>query len=136
MARLYYLLNVAQHRLGKRAKRECEEQLGVTAAQLGALFIVDEQPGLRQNALAEGLSCNKSAVTALVERLSERELIERSPCPDDGRATRLRLTRRGKRTVEKGRPMVARLQDRLTDGFSRAEMQTVARFLRATIERF
>ena len=38
---------------------------------------------------------NTAAVLPVVRRLEERGLVERSPCPEDGRATNARLTEAG-----------------------------------------
>jgi DNA-binding MarR family transcriptional regulator len=136
MARLYYLLSVAQHRVSTLANREAERELGLTAAQLGALLVLDKSPDLRQSELAKALSCTKPAVTSLAERLEEAVLIERRPCPDDGRAMRLRLTRKGKGVLRGGKAHVAKLQAKLCEGFSEEEIAIVARFLGSAIERF
>lgn len=136
MARLYYLLSVAQHRVSTLANREAERTLGLTAAQLGALLVLEKSPDLRQSELAKALSCTKSAITSLSERLEQGELVERRACPDDGRATRLRLTRKGKRTVQRGKAHVATMQEKLSEGFSEQEIALVARFLGTAIERF
>lgn len=136
MARLYYLLSVSQHRLSTFANRETERELGLTAAQLAALLALDSSPNLHQSELAKALSCTKPAVTAMAERLLQAELIERHPCPDDGRAMRLSLSRKGKRTVTRGKALVAEMQAQLCEGFSDEEMNVVARFLNSTIERF
>ncbi len=136
MPRLYYLLSVAQHRVKAVANRESERTLGISASQLGALLVLDKTPDARQSELAAALSCTKPAVTALCERLQSAGLIERRPCPDDGRASRLRLTRKGKRRVAQGKTHVAEMQGRLCEGFSDEELDVVARFLTAASERF
>ena len=136
MARLYYLLSVAQHRVSTVANRGAEQELGLSAAQLGALFVIEKSPDLRQSALAKALSCTKPAVTSLAQRLEDAGLTERRPCPEDGRATRLRLTRKGKRVVQKGKAHVAKLQAMLCEGYSDEEIAVVARFLGTAIERF
>ncbi len=136
MPRLYYLLSVAQHRVSTLANREAEKTLNLTASQLGALLVLEKSPDLRQSALAKALSCTKPAVTALCERLLQAGLVERRPCPDDGRASMVRLTRKGKRKVTQGKEHVVAMQSKLSEGFSDDEIAVVARFLEAAIERF
>jgi DNA-binding MarR family transcriptional regulator len=134
--RFFYLLNLARHRVHKRTDRICLERLGVSGAQLGALFVVAERPGLRQRELAATLGYNESAITSLTSRMIAAELLERRPDRDDARASLLSATSRGKRIVARARPLLAELNARLTEGFSEQELDTVARFLTHAIAQF
>ena len=49
--------------------------------------------------LARGLGVSKQAAAKIVAELDGRSLIEREPSPDDGRATLLRLSARGRSLV-------------------------------------
>ena len=134
--RFFYLLGMARHRVQKRADRICQERLGVSGAQLGALFVVVERPGSRQREVAEILGYNESAITALVGRMLQAELLERRADPSDGRASLLFATARGKRVATRARPLLAELNARLSEGFRDDEIDLVARFLERAIERF
>jgi DNA-binding MarR family transcriptional regulator len=134
--RFFYLLNLARHRVYKRADRLCQERLGVSGAQLGALFVVVERPGLRQREIAEALGYNESAITALTHRMIEAELLERRPDPNDGRVSLVFATGHGKRVVGRARPVLAELNARLTLGFGADELDVAARFLEHAIESF
>src|SRR5690606_32396680 len=114
----------------------CQERLGVSGAQLGALFVVAERPGLRQRQLAEALGSNESAITALTNRMVDAELLERRPDPDDGRASLVFATAHGKRVIGRARPVLAELNERLMNGFSDDELDVAARFLENAIARF
>lgn len=50
---------------------------------------------LRMTALAGRTNASLSRLSHVVRRLEERGLVERFPCPDDGRATNARLTEAG-----------------------------------------
>ena len=134
--RFFYLLNLARHRVHKHTDRVAQEELGVTNTQLGALFVIGSQPGISQRELARTLGINDSAITALVRRMSEAELLERVPSPDDARVMQIRASRRGARIIKRAKPLLARFNERLNEGFDEHELDVVARFLEAAIERF
>ncbi|HEY2558166.1 MAG TPA: MarR family transcriptional regulator [Caldimonas sp.] len=85
------------------------------AAVMQPLWQVPE--GERLTTLARTASITKQAAGALVDALEQAGYVERIPDPDDRRATRIRLTARGRaygRDVRRfGRELEGRLADRL-----------------------
>lgn len=73
--------------------------------------------GERLTTLAHSASITKQSAGALVDHLEQAGYIERIPDPDDRRATRIRLTARGRSYGHDvrsfGRDLEARLADRL-----------------------
>lgn len=61
------------------------------------LAMVSEAPGrtLRMTQLAERTNSTLPRLSHVVSRLEDRGFVERSPCPDDGRAINARLTQQG-----------------------------------------
>lgn len=127
--RLFYMLNMAQHRVYKYADQHAEQDLGVTITQMGALFIINENEGCLLKELAGILQLNNSALTGLANRLEQNGLIKRKPCPDDGRASRLYLTKLGKNKVSLAIPLTQTLTKKIQGDFSEEEMQTIVKFL-------
>ena len=68
-------------------------------------------------------------VTGLVGRMEDNGLIQRRPCEQDGRSTRLYLTAKGRAAVAQAQPVLARVNAQLTKGFTQDELAVVARFL-------
>jgi DNA-binding MarR family transcriptional regulator len=70
------------------------------------LAMLSEAPEgtLRMTALAQRTNSTLSRLSHVVRRLEERELVERSPCPDDRRATNARLTDQGRAAIEAAAP--------------------------------
>ena len=132
--RLFWLIDRASHGLRQRIERLAADELGVTAAQLPAVFTLASKD-CRPGELAEALGINAAAVTGLCDRMEAAGLLRRRPSPDDGRAQLLSLTAAGRRAAEKAIPMAARLQAELCEGFTTDEIDTVSRFLRTVIER-
>jgi DNA-binding MarR family transcriptional regulator len=133
--RLYFLLNRAQQALRRRADRRCIEELGLSTLQAGAIFFVGAHPGCGQRALAAGLGQHETATTGLVGRMEAGGWIERQRSERDARVQELHLSRRGRRMVGRLGPLLSRLNERIEEGFSQHELDVVARFLEAVIER-
>jgi DNA-binding MarR family transcriptional regulator len=68
--------------------------------------------------------------------MEDAGLVRRQPSNDDQRAIHLYATTGGLAKAVAARPILARLNARLTGDFSEREIATVARFLDAIIERF
>jgi len=122
--RLYFLLQRAAHRLRTSVDRRCLAAAGVTTAQIGALFAVQEQPGLTQQELARVLGLRESAVTALVGRLAAAGLLSKQAHPDQHRAVVLELTPAGAAALDAAQPEIDRFNAELRqvlgdDGFVR-----------------
>jgi DNA-binding MarR family transcriptional regulator len=56
---------------------------------------------LRVTDLADRLGVDAPTVTRKIQQLEREQLVSRRPDPDDGRATRIMLTRAGRRAIEK-----------------------------------
>jgi DNA-binding MarR family transcriptional regulator len=106
--RLYFLLQRAAHRLRTTLDRRCLAAAGVTTAQLGALFAVQERPGLTQQDLAQTLGLRESAVTGLVGRLTTAGLLSRQAHPRQHRAVVLELTEAGEAALSAAQPEIDR----------------------------
>jgi MarR family transcriptional regulator, organic hydroperoxide resistance regulator len=134
--RLIYKLSLAQHRLLKGADLAFREAAGISTTQLGVLFFLQKSPGALPKDLSDALGVNASAVTALIARMEDAGLVRRQPSRDDQRAIHLFATASGLAKAAAARPVLARLNARLTGDFSEREIATVARFLEAILERF
>lgn len=127
--RLFYLLNMARHRVFQHAEQRTENTLGVSVTQLGALMLVAGNEGCLLKDLAEGLGLNNSALTGLAGRMEQKGLVQRRPCEHDGRASRLYLTDLGRSKIESARPLIQELNASMTEGFSTSEKRVILRFL-------
>ena len=59
---------------------------------------------LRMTALAQRTNATLPRLSHVVRRLEERALVQRFPCPEDGRATNARLTDRGWQVIQAAAP--------------------------------
>ncbi len=129
--RLFFQLNRAQHLLYTYVEQESRKLLGITPVQLGAIFFLLKNDGCLQRELAQGLHLNKPAVTGLVGRMEKAGLITREDDARDARATRIVLTDNAREIAGKAFPLVERLNDFMSQGFSEEEMRVVRRFVNA-----
>lgn len=134
--RLFYLLNTAQHRMFKFADTESERQIGLSVTQSAALMFIAKQEGCLQKDLAQATALNQSAITGLIGRMLKNGLIERKPCADDGRASRLYLSDFGRDKLPEIYPLVDQMNQKLAAHFTDDELYIVAKFLNHVIEDF
>jgi DNA-binding MarR family transcriptional regulator len=68
--------------------------------------------------------------------MTAASLIKRRADPDDGRAWRLWLTPTGRAALVRSKAGLAEINARLTDGFTEAEIDIVARWLTSLQSKF
>jgi DNA-binding MarR family transcriptional regulator len=84
---------VRRFSLSERADVSC---CGMTVAQAATLGALREEGPMRSGALGSRLGIRPSTLTRNLERLEDRGLIRRETDPEDARASRVRLTPRGR----------------------------------------
>ena len=133
--RLVFLLNVAQRRL-QRWVAARTEKTGVTAAQSGLLFVLGQRDGVLMGEAGAALDLGPPGISGLVDRMTAADLIKRRADPDDGRAWRLWLTPAGRAALALSKAGLSEINTRLTEGFTDAEIDVVARWLTNLQTRF
>jgi DNA-binding MarR family transcriptional regulator len=133
--RLVFLLNVAQRRLQRWMAAQTQHGK-VTASQSGLLFILGQRDGALMGEAGAALDLGPPGISGLVDRMATAKLIERRADPDDGRAWRLWLTPSGRAAMVESRAGLVEVNARLTEGFSGAEIDVVARWLTTMQTRF
>src|SRR5215469_7704049 len=133
--RLVYLLNVGQRRLQRWSQARAAIS-GVTAAQAGLLFFLAKNDGALTNEAAAALDLKAPGMSGLVDRAERAGLIERHADESDRRASRLWLTQDGRAAQKRAKAGMVDLNARLTEGFTEAEIDVVARWLESLQEKF
>lgn len=100
--RLAAVLELLPGTLDSQLRRDAN----LTSFEYYVLAMLSEAPGrtLRMTALATLTNSTLPRLSHVVRRLEERRLVERFPCPEDGRATNTRLTAGGWRKVQESAP--------------------------------
>ncbi len=104
--------------------REMEKQAGLGGAQVWALSVVRDRPGIGVNDLARALDVQQSTASNLVKALAEQDMLEVRKDERDRRAVRLRL-----------RPAGARILRRVPGPFTGVLPEALASLDPATLER-
>ncbi|MER7417141.1 MarR family winged helix-turn-helix transcriptional regulator [Micromonospora peucetia] len=98
-------------------------ELGLTPATARALHELDPDRPLPARDLAEGLGCDRSNVTALVDKLERAGLVERRTDPADRRQKTLVVTAPGRRVRARVRQVMS--DSRLLAGLTLEELSTL-----------
>ena len=73
---------------------------GLTMLQMNVMMQVHYGGPCEMNTLLETMLASKAAVSQMIERMVQQDLVERSESPDDRRARRISLTKKGHQLVE------------------------------------
>jgi len=93
--RLLDLLNTLGGTTFRQLLWQKSSPLDLTYAQSQVLFYADEHPGCRMGDVAKAFAVTLPAVTHIVDRLEEKQFVQRTADVADRRAYVLELTRRG-----------------------------------------
>lgn len=135
--RLMFLLTSAQRRVQRWGEARSAAVTGgtpLTPTQTGLLFALGE--GGTMGEAAEALDLAPSALSGLVDRMQKLGLVERRRDEADGRTYRLYLTDSGRVARRSAIEGLAEMNARLTEGFTDAELDVVARWLSTLRTRF
>jgi DNA-binding MarR family transcriptional regulator len=111
---------------------------GVTEFEYQALAMLSDAPGrtLRMTELARQTSATLPRLSHVVTRLEARGLVERFPCPEDGRATNARLTDDGWAKVQQAAPgHVTNVRQHVIDALSDEQIDQLAAISDAILAR-
>ena len=102
---------------------------GLTATDAWLVEALAEQGPMRVTALAAWQGVDKSTVTPQVRRLEQAGLVDRSPDPADGRASRLTLSAKGESVREQVRRSGASVVEEQMATWSEQDRRTFATLL-------
>ncbi|MFE3452657.1 MarR family winged helix-turn-helix transcriptional regulator [Nonomuraea sp. NPDC059194] len=108
-------------------------EYGITSQQGQLLCVLMAQPyGMSE--LGAVLRLAKSSLTGLVDRTERNGLVDRKPDPQDSRAVRVTLTRRGSRLAEEFYVETCRRIEKLTSGLAAGERDALAGLLGRVVQ--
>lgn len=81
--------------------QQVEKQAGIGGAQVWALSVVQQQPGIRVSALAVAMDIHQSTASNLVRQLVDRSLVEAVRSNEDRRAVQLQLLAAGQQLLDR-----------------------------------
>lgn len=135
--RLIYLIFTAQQKLRTHLGNVMvRENVRVTPAQAGILFLLAEKDGRTMSELSRILSIDNSTLTGLVDRLEKAGLARRDASPNDRRASHVYISPEGVQEMKKARSIVGRVNREIADGFSPEELASFKKILRSFFHKF
>ena len=111
---------------------------GLTHFEYFVLAMLSETPHrtLRMTSLARRTNATLPRLSHVVRRLEDRGLVERYPCPDDGRATNARLTEAGWDAVVAAAPgHVDNVRRHVHDALTPAQLKQLRKITDALLTR-
>jgi DNA-binding MarR family transcriptional regulator len=110
----------------------------LTSFEYYVLAMLSEAPDrtLRMTALAAQTNATLPRLSHVVRRLDGRGLVERFPCPEDGRATNARLTSAGWQKVQETAPShVANVRQHVIDALTPEQLGQLTAITDALLQR-
>lgn len=125
------------NRLGGAFRTAVDRELreyDLTRRQVGTLMHIAH--GLAESAsdLTRAMGIDSTAVTRMIDRLEEKDLIERRPDPEDGRRQVLHVTRTTRGLMPKLQDVARRVEGTFEEGLSREDIETFHRVLMTMLE--
>ena len=108
------------------------EKSNITPQQWAVLVTIAEEP-ISLAAVARRLAVSKQNMTGMIARLEQLGVIERNENPQDLRAARLELTRRGRALIEKLAPLYEEWRKTLGRDLPERDLQTLKRVINRLI---
>jgi DNA-binding MarR family transcriptional regulator len=108
---------------------DCLSDFSLTPQQFSALAKIRETGGVSQNRLGRMTAMDPATIFGVVQRLSQRGLIERAPDPIDPRSARLTLTAAGMNLIADAVPHAMEATERTLSSLSPTERRELVALL-------
>lgn len=130
VAGVIQLSNLLMRRLGP-----VFEKARVTPQQWAILStLAESEEPLSLAGVARVMSVSKQNMTGMIARLEQLGLAERHDDPEDLRSSRLALTRRGRATVDRLRPLYEQWRDEMMASLSERDAAVLERSIEQLIQ--
>ena len=125
--------------LSAHLRRSLVQGAGMSDADYAVLVHLSEAPDgrLRVFELVRGLQWEKSRLSHQLRRMEQRDLLERTECPTDGRGAFVALTPAGRAAIEAAAPLhVAEVRRHFVDRLTPAQLDALLEVSRAVLDSF
>jgi DNA-binding MarR family transcriptional regulator len=135
--RIIYLIFTAQQKLRTYlSNKMIRENVRVTPAQAGILFLLAEKDGMTMGELSRILSIDNSTITGLVDRLEKSGLVRRDASLNDRRALHVYINPEGRQEMDKAKNIIMKVNREIKDGFTVEELEAFKKVLRSFSQKF
>jgi DNA-binding MarR family transcriptional regulator len=112
---------------------ETLHSIGLTPALFALLNVLGAREGAIQQQLSSDMGIDPSAMVKLINELEDTGLAERRRRPGDRRAWEVSITSEGRRTLERARHSVKRVEDEVLGGLTAADRRQLLVLLRRAL---
>ena len=108
--------------------------IGLTPALLALLNVLGAREATIQQQLSSDMGIDPSAMVKLINELEQTGLAERRRRPNDRRAWEVRITPKGRRTLEQARRLSSDVEDEVLGGLTASDRRQLLTLLRRALE--
>jgi DNA-binding MarR family transcriptional regulator len=126
---LPYRISVVAEAVSTLFATRYEERFGVSIPEWRVMAVVGEGGQQTTQQVIARTGMDRVRVSRAVIRLADKGLLDRSPQPNDARAQRLALSRRGRAIYDQIVPLARGMQADLADALTEAERAQLDRIL-------
>ncbi|MTK11157.1 MAG: MarR family transcriptional regulator [Clostridiaceae bacterium] len=123
-----FLLTKAQHTVFQYLKTNLA-QFDVTPVQYGILKCLWDEDGQTPKQIARTLSLDGSTITGILDRMENKNLVRRTPDPDDRRTLKVVITNQGLELRECIEEVIEEVNKRILEIFTFEEQEQLKKFL-------
>ena len=120
-----YRLSVLTNRVSDAIARQYSQRFGLSIPEWRVMAVLGERPGLSAREVAERTAMDKVQVSRAVASLIEAGRVLRAGDAEDGRVTRLKLSRAGQRVYLEIAPLALKLEETLLAVLTAEERRTL-----------
>jgi MarR family transcriptional regulator, lower aerobic nicotinate degradation pathway regulator len=107
--------------------------LGLTTAAFAVLNVLGARDGTIQQQLSTDIGMDPSAMVKLINELEEGGLAERRRRPNDRRAWEVKITPKGRHTLQRAKRLASEIEDEVLAGLTAAERRQLLALLRRAL---
>lgn len=123
-----FLLTKAQHTVFQYLKANLA-QFDVTPVQYGILKCLWDEDGQTPKQIARTLSLDGSTITGILDRMENKNLVRRTPDPEDRRTLKVVITNQGLELRECIEEVIEEVNKRILEMFTFEEQEQLKKFL-------
>ncbi len=127
--KLWVVMNHAFNSIEERLRQQVESH-GISFSEFAVLEVLLHKGPLPIGDIGDRVLLTSGSMTYVVDKLEERDLIQRRPCAEDRRIIYAELTEQGRVLIEEVFSEHSALIRRLTDELSPAEKETLIDLLK------
>ena len=124
-----YRLSVLTNHVSSAISRHYSERFGLSIPEWRVMAVLGQTPGLSAREVAARTAMDKVQVSRAVASLMRARRVARSGDAEDGRVTRLTLTREGNAIYDEIVPLALHLEDLFLSALSEEERKTFDRLM-------